>query len=165
MPIYNAPLADMKFILNDVFNAEQFWQANEKLAHVDAATAEAILEEMAKFAQNVTLPLNRTGDEEGAHYENGKVTTPAGFLKKLSNNTLKVVGSRLAAEARMGRYDLGIHQTKAETQMEDGFAYNITCTKIFITAKTPNAPEDFHVAFRCRLSLPKFMSMPTVHWR
>ena len=52
MPIYNAPLADMKFILNDVFNAEKFWQANENLAHVDAATAEAILEEMAKFAQS-----------------------------------------------------------------------------------------------------------------
>ena len=79
MPIYNAPLADMKFIINDVFNAEQFWQSNEKLAHVDAATAEAILEEMAKFAQNVTLPLNRTGDEEGATYSNGAVTTPAGF--------------------------------------------------------------------------------------
>ncbi|WP_216937262.1 MULTISPECIES: acyl-CoA dehydrogenase C-terminal domain-containing protein [unclassified Acinetobacter] len=79
MPIYNAPLADMKFILNDVFNAEQFWQANENLAHLDAATAEAILEEMAKFSQNVTLPLNRTGDEEGAKYENGNVTTPAGF--------------------------------------------------------------------------------------
>ncbi|QIO06835.1 acyl-CoA dehydrogenase C-terminal domain-containing protein [Acinetobacter shaoyimingii] len=79
MPIYNAPLADMKFILNDVFKAEQFWQANENLAHVDAATAEAILEEMAKFAQNVTLPINRTGDEEGATYNNGAVTTPAGF--------------------------------------------------------------------------------------
>ena len=79
MPIYNAPLADMKFILNDVFKAEQFWQSNEKLAHVDAATAEAILEEMAKFAQNVTHPLNRTGDEEGARWENGEVFTPAGF--------------------------------------------------------------------------------------
>lgn len=79
MPIYNAPLTDMRFILNDVFKAEQFWQANENLAHVDAATAEAILEEMAKFAQNVTLPLNRTGDEEGATYNNGTVTTPAGF--------------------------------------------------------------------------------------
>ena len=79
MPIYNAPLADMKFILNDVFNAEQFWQANANLAHVDTATAEAILEEMAKFAQNVTLTINRTGDEEGATYSNGQVTTPAGF--------------------------------------------------------------------------------------
>ncbi len=79
MPIYNAPLTDMKFILNDVFKAEQFWQANEKMAHVDSATAEAILEEMAKFAQGVTHPLNRTGDEEGARWENGDVFTPAGF--------------------------------------------------------------------------------------
>lgn len=79
MPIYNAPLADMKFILNDVFKAEQFWQQNEKLAHIDAATAEAILEEMAKFSQNVTLPLNRTGDEDGAKIENGQVSVPAGF--------------------------------------------------------------------------------------
>ena len=79
MPVYNAPLTDMRFILNDVFNADQFWQSNEKLAHVDSATAEAILEEMAKFAQGVTLPLNRTGDEEGARWENGDVFTPTGF--------------------------------------------------------------------------------------
>lgn len=79
MPIYNAPLADMRFILNDVFQAEQFWQSNAGLAHIDSATADAILEEMAKFAQNVTLPLNRSGDEEGARIENGQVYTPAGF--------------------------------------------------------------------------------------
>lgn len=79
MPIYNAPLADMRFILNDVFNAEQFWQNNANLSHIDSATADAILEEMAKFTQNVTLPLNRTGDEEGARIENGDVFTPAGF--------------------------------------------------------------------------------------
>jgi alkylation response protein AidB-like acyl-CoA dehydrogenase len=79
MPIYNAPLSDMRFILNDVFKAEQFWQSNAKLSHVDSATAEAILEEMAKFTQNVTLPLNRSGDEEGARIENGQVYTPAGF--------------------------------------------------------------------------------------
>lgn len=79
MPIYNAPLADMRFILNDVFNAEQFWQSNAGLSHIDSATVDAILEEMAKFAQNVTLPLNRSGDEEGARIENGQVYTPAGF--------------------------------------------------------------------------------------
>lgn len=79
MPIYNAPLADMRFVLEDVFNANQFWQENEHLNHVDMDTAQAILEEMAKFAQNITLDLNRTGDEQGASYQDGTVTTPAGF--------------------------------------------------------------------------------------
>ena len=79
MPIYNAPLADMQFILNDVFNASAFWQQHPKLAHLDTATANAILEEMAKFSQNVTLPLNRSGDEHGAQFDAGTVTTPEGF--------------------------------------------------------------------------------------
>lgn len=79
MPIYNAPLADMQFILNDVFNASAFWQQHPKLAHLDSATANAILEEMAKFSQNVTLPLNRSGDEHGAQFDAGNVTTPEGF--------------------------------------------------------------------------------------
>ena len=80
MPIYNAPLKDMDFILNDVFKAEQFWQSTEGLAHLDQATANAILEEMAKFSKNVILDLNRSSDEEGgAQFNNGEVTTPKGF--------------------------------------------------------------------------------------
>lgn len=80
MPIYNAPLKDMEFILNDVFQAEQFWQDNEHFAHLDMATANAILEEMAKFSKNVILDLNRPADEEGgAQFSNGEVKTPAGF--------------------------------------------------------------------------------------
>ena len=80
MPIYNAPIQEMKFILNDVFNATDFWQKNDQLAHVDSDTVNMILEEMSKFAKNTLLPLNRTGDEEGAQYlGNGQVKTPAGF--------------------------------------------------------------------------------------
>lgn len=80
MPIYNAPLKDMDFILNDVFKAEDFWQGNDDLAHIDMATANAILEEMAKFSKNVILDLNRSSDEEGgAQFSNGVVTTPKGF--------------------------------------------------------------------------------------
>ncbi|MDM1756465.1 MULTISPECIES: acyl-CoA dehydrogenase C-terminal domain-containing protein [unclassified Acinetobacter] len=80
MPIYNAPLKDMDFILNDVFKAEQFWQNNENLAHLDMATANAILEEMAKFSKNVILDLNRSADEDGgAQFNQGVVTTPKGF--------------------------------------------------------------------------------------
>ena len=80
MPIYSAPLKDMEFILKDVFQAEKFWQDNEKLAHLDLATAHAILEEMAKFSKNVILDLNRPADESGgAQFHQGEVTTPAGF--------------------------------------------------------------------------------------
>lgn len=79
MPVYKAPLDDMRFILQDVFNANQFWQENEKLNHIDLDTAQAILEEMAKFAENVTLPINRSGDEQGAQFIDGQVKTPEGF--------------------------------------------------------------------------------------
>ncbi|RFS32292.1 acyl-CoA dehydrogenase [Acinetobacter cumulans] len=80
MPIYNAPLKDMDFILNDVFKADEFWQANENLAHLDVATANAILEEMAKFSKNVILDLNRSADESGgAQFNLGEVKTPEGF--------------------------------------------------------------------------------------
>lgn len=85
MPIYNAPIRDMQFILNDVFKAEQFWQNNENLSHLDSDTVNMILEEMAKFSKNVLLPLNRTGDEEGASYlGDGKVATPKGFKEAFS---------------------------------------------------------------------------------
>ena len=80
MAVYNAPLNDMRFILNDVFKAPEFWQNNENLAQVDIETVDMILEEMAKLSKNVLLPLNRSGDEEGATFEgNGVVTTPTGF--------------------------------------------------------------------------------------
>ena len=49
MSVYNAPLTDMRFILNDVFKAPEFWQNNESLAHVDIETVDMILEEMAKM--------------------------------------------------------------------------------------------------------------------
>ena len=80
MSIYNAPLNDMRFMLTDVFKAEEFWQNNEQLAHVDMETVDMILEEMAKLSKNILLPLNRTGDEEGATFHGeGVVTTPTGF--------------------------------------------------------------------------------------
>ncbi len=80
MSVYNAPLNDMRFILTDVFKAHEFWQNNDNLSHVDMETVDMILEEMAKLSKNVMLPINRSGDEEGATFQgDGVVTTPEGF--------------------------------------------------------------------------------------
>lgn len=80
MPIYKAPLQDMRFILDEVFHAEQFWADMPALAdEVSRDVVDAILEEAAKINENLIFPLNRSGDEEGAQFANGDVTTPAGF--------------------------------------------------------------------------------------
>ncbi|MFB6347953.1 acyl-CoA dehydrogenase C-terminal domain-containing protein [Moraxella sp. ZJ142] len=77
---YTAPLDEMRFTLKEVFDAPQFWANTEKLAHVDEDTVDMILEEMSKFATEVLLPLNQSGDQEGAKYlGDGQVATPTGF--------------------------------------------------------------------------------------
>ncbi len=79
MAIYKAPLRDMRFVLDEVFNATEFWASVPALNEVDRDTVDAILEESAKLNENVIFPLNRSGDEEGAQFNAGVVTTPKGF--------------------------------------------------------------------------------------
>ena len=77
---YKAPLRDMLFVLEEVFKAGELWSSLPALADViDSDTAEAIIEEAAKLTSRELAPLNRSGDEEGCHWHNGTVTTPAGF--------------------------------------------------------------------------------------
>ncbi|WP_304639390.1 acyl-CoA dehydrogenase C-terminal domain-containing protein [Pseudomonas sp.] len=78
MPTYNAPLRDMRFLIDEVFD---FAAGYEAFGLTDASPdlVSAIMEEGARFAGEVLAPLNRTGDEEGCTIENGEVTTPKGF--------------------------------------------------------------------------------------
>ena len=76
--IYNAPIKEMMFLVNDWIGMDRLTAlpGNED---VDAEVLEAILEEAGKFCSNELLPINRQGDEVGATFENGCVTTPPGF--------------------------------------------------------------------------------------
>ncbi|VXC98508.1 acyl-CoA dehydrogenase [Pseudomonas sp. 8Z] len=78
MPEYKAPLRDMRFLIDDVFAFPAHYEA---LGASDASPdmVAAILEEGAKFCEQVLAPLNRSGDEEGCHFDGGVVTTPKGF--------------------------------------------------------------------------------------
>jgi alkylation response protein AidB-like acyl-CoA dehydrogenase len=78
MSSYQAPLKDMKFLLNELAGlAEVATLPGYEEATPD--TVEAILEEAAKFASGVLDPINYSGDQEGSRWADGAVRTPAGF--------------------------------------------------------------------------------------
>ena len=79
MASYKAPLDDMRFVLNDVFEAEKLWASMPATAEVTRDLADAILEEAGKMVEGLLLPLNRSGDEEGCQWNDSVVTTPKGF--------------------------------------------------------------------------------------
>lgn len=76
---YTSPIKDIKFLFEDVFNFYQHYQKNPEHAEATPDLVDAILAECAKFSENELLPLYQSGDAEGCHFDNGKVTTPKGF--------------------------------------------------------------------------------------
>ncbi len=81
MPTYTPPLRDMQFLMHEVFNVTNDFQAMPRHAEIDADTINAVLEEAGKFATDVIFPLNISGDTEGCKLDTvtHEVTTPAGF--------------------------------------------------------------------------------------
>ncbi|AOE82987.1 acyl-CoA dehydrogenase C-terminal domain-containing protein [Pseudomonas sp. TCU-HL1] len=78
MPDYKAPLRDIRFLIDEVFDYPASYAA---LGASDATPdmVAAILEEGAKFCEQVLSPINRSGDEEECQWQDGVVTTPKGF--------------------------------------------------------------------------------------
>lgn len=79
MPTYKAPLRDMRFLMNEVFDFPAHYAGLSNGGDADPDTVNAIMEECAKFCEEELAPLNLPGDQEGCHFEEGKVTTPKGF--------------------------------------------------------------------------------------
>ena len=80
MPVYTAPMENIRFVLHEVLKAEE--ELSGIPAYDDTNSAELfdqVLEEGAKLCQDVLFPLNMSGDLEGCTYENGVVRTPEGF--------------------------------------------------------------------------------------
>ncbi len=81
MPAYKAPLREIKFVMDELLDMPAHYASIP--AYADVATpdmVDAIINEGAKFCENVLSPLNRVGDIEGCtRHEDGSVTTPTGF--------------------------------------------------------------------------------------
>ncbi len=76
---YKAPITDIKFLIEDVFDYHGHYQKYPEFEEATPDLTDAIFQECAKFCENELLPLYQSGDKEGCTFDNGKVITPKGF--------------------------------------------------------------------------------------
>lgn len=79
MKDYQAPVADMRFWLEKVFDTAADWQTQGSDLDMDGAVS--ALGEMARVLQDNWAPINQSGDIQGCRLADGKVHTPDGFAQ------------------------------------------------------------------------------------
>ena len=90
MSQFEAPLQDMLFVLREVWRVEANWAHWPDTVDFNLELASAVLEEANKLSRDELYPLFRSGDEDGCKFNDGQVTTPAGF--KAAYDTLTTGG-------------------------------------------------------------------------
>ena len=75
---YRAPINDMLFCMKELAGLEQVAQL-PGFEDAGLETAQAVLEECAKFNEGVVAPLNVDGDRNPSSFQSGVVTTTPGF--------------------------------------------------------------------------------------
>ena len=75
---YFPPQDDMRFLLNELEMLPRV-AALPGFEDADSELVEALLTEAGKLSSEVLAPLNKSGDEQGARFENGVVRTADGF--------------------------------------------------------------------------------------
>jgi alkylation response protein AidB-like acyl-CoA dehydrogenase len=81
MPIYQAPLAEFRFLLNEVFDYPGAVASLPGLEDATPDVVNAVLDNAGRFARDVLLPLNLSGDVHGCTQQGGVVSTPPGYVQ------------------------------------------------------------------------------------
>jgi len=76
--MYQAPLNDLRFVLNELLRAPQLAEL-PRYAEFSAELADSVLDEAARFGEQVLAPINALGDQRGAQYRDGGVHMPEEF--------------------------------------------------------------------------------------
>jgi butyryl-CoA dehydrogenase len=100
MPIYKAPVRDMLFAYYELHDGESIGRL-PGYEEMDRETLEAILEEAGRFVSERLLPINRSGDEAGCSWRDGRVSTPEGF-KEAYNDFIEAGWNSIAFDPEYG---------------------------------------------------------------
>ncbi len=116
MSQYKAPLRDLEFVRNELLNMDHFYAESERWSEVSADLCNAILDEAAKFSENVLAPLNSVGDQQGCTLDADDVTTPKGF-KEAYQQFVEGGWPALEGPSEFGGQDLPKSLSLAVTEM------------------------------------------------
>src|SRR6201999_2061351 len=117
MPSYRAPVEDVSFLLNDVFQIARYDNL-PGFSDASADVREAILAEAAKLSEEVLQPLNRVGDLEGCvRPDDGRVTTPKGF-KEAFKQVVEGGWLGLSAPTEFGGQGLPVTLSQVVTEFQ-----------------------------------------------
>jgi len=76
--MYQAPIKDLHFVLDELLGVESL-AALPRYREFSSELAASVIEEAARFAQDVLAPINRFGDQLGAKFCDGVVQMPEAF--------------------------------------------------------------------------------------
>jgi 3-(methylthio)propanoyl-CoA dehydrogenase len=76
--MYRAPVREVRFVLEELLGAGRLGKCAELTDYSDEL-GQSVLEEAARFAENVLEPLNQPGDRQGARWTPEGVVTAPGF--------------------------------------------------------------------------------------
>ena len=76
---YQAPVADMLYVMDPVLGAPASWAEMPHFDGLDADTAREVVAQAARFAGEVLAPTNAPGDPAGCTWSPDGVTTPPGY--------------------------------------------------------------------------------------
>ena len=85
MPMIPAPIKDIQFLAEQLFNLESHYKKFPNYSDMDSETFETVVDEASKFLFEYAAPLNRNSDEQGCSIKDGHVKTPDGFVELYKN--------------------------------------------------------------------------------
>ncbi|ORU90247.1 MAG: acyl-CoA dehydrogenase [Cycloclasticus sp. symbiont of Poecilosclerida sp. M] len=86
MATFKAPVEDIKYLNNEFLDTSEL-SGIPMFDEMTPDLTDVIFEEAGKISEALLFPLNRSGDEQGCSFNNGKVTTPDGFKEAYTEMT------------------------------------------------------------------------------
>ena len=157
--MYEAPVGEIAFALKDIAHLDQVI-GKGRFGELSDEVVDAVLNEAGRFCAEEMVPLAAVGDQKGAIFTDGKVTTPPGW-KDLYRRWREGGWNALAGPAEFGGQDLPAMVATAVLEIWNsasmGFAVGPTLTFGAVEALQKHASAALQAKYLAKLVSGEWM--------